>query len=75
MILVTSMMTGLFAAMLRSAFAVIIVAFLIAVLFAVAFVFYDASLFSLALSLIGFNVGLVLYGAVHIAASGSRSAS
>lgn len=75
MILVTSMMTGLFAAMLRSAFAVIIVAFLIAVLFAVAFVFYGASLISLALSLIGFNAGLALYGAAYIVASRSRSAS
>ena len=75
MILVTSMMTGLFAAMLRSAFAVIIVAFLIAVLFAVAFVLYGASLTSLVLSLIGFNAGLALYGAAFIVASRYRSAS
>jgi hypothetical protein len=68
-------MTGLFAAMLRSAFAVIIVAFLIAVLFAVAFVLYGASLVSLVLSLIGFNAGLALYGAAYIVASRSRSAS
>jgi hypothetical protein len=69
------MMTGMFAAMLRSAFAVIIVAFLIAFTFLLAFVLYGTSLASLALTIIGFNGGLLLYGAAHIVASRTRSAS
>ena len=75
MILVTSMMTGLFAALLRSAFAVIIVAFLIGVLFVVALAIYGTSLASLALAIVGFNGGLLLYGAAHVVVSSARSAS
>ena len=75
MIVVTSMMTGLFAAMLRSTFAVIMVAFMIGVLFAIAFVLYGTSLSSLALAILGFNGGLVLLGAAHVFTSGLRSAS
>jgi len=75
MIVVTSMMTGLFAAMLRSAFGVIVVAFLIGIVFAIAFVLYGTSLASLVLAVLGFNGGLLLLGAAHVVGSGTRSAS
>lgn len=75
MILVTSMLTGLFAAMLRSAFAVIVIAFLIGMLFMVAFAFYGASLTSLLFVVLGFNSGLLLCGAVYVVGSGTRPAS
>jgi hypothetical protein len=69
------MLTGLFAAMLRSAFAVIVIAFLIGVLFLVAFALYGAPLTSLLFAVLGFNGGLLLCGAVYVVGSGTRSAS
>lgn len=74
MVLTTSLFTGLFAAMLRSLFAMILVAFLIAVVFLVAYLFYGASVVGFVLSILGFNLGLILFAAAHFARSGTRSA-
>lgn len=74
MVLVTSLFTGLFAAMLRSLFAVIIVSFLIAVAFLGSFLFYGASILGLVISIIGFNFGLIVFAAAHFLRSGAHSA-
>jgi len=74
MVLVTSLLTGLFAAMLRSLFAVISVAFLIALTFAIAAIFYGASIVGLVLAIAGFNAGLVVFAGAHFLRSGARSA-
>jgi hypothetical protein len=74
MILITSLLTGLFAAMLRSLFAVIAVAFLISVAFLGAFIFYGASAFSLVIAILGFNAGLIAFVSVHVLRSGQHSA-
>jgi hypothetical protein len=59
MIFATSTLTGLFSALLRSAFAVILVAFLISVVTIIGVVFYGASLFTGLLVIAGFNLGLI----------------
>lgn len=59
MILATSTLTGLFSALLRSAFAVVIVAFLIAVIAIAGVVFYGASIITALLVIAGFNLGLI----------------
>lgn len=59
MILATSTLTGLFSALLRSAFAVVIVAFLIAVIAIAGVVFYGASIVTALLVIAGFNLGLI----------------
>lgn len=59
MILATSTLTGLFSALLRSAFAVILVAFLISVVAIVGVLVYGASLFTALLVVAGFNLGLI----------------
>jgi hypothetical protein len=73
MVLVTSLLTGLFTAMLRSLFAVIAVAFLISFTFAAAFVLYGASVVSLVLSIVGFNAGLLLFAGAHFFSSDAHS--
>ncbi|MDB5524642.1 MAG: hypothetical protein JWM58_2405 [Rhizobium sp.] len=73
MIFVTSLVTGLFAAMLRSLFATIAVSFLICIVFAVAFALNGASVSALLISIAGFNGGLILFAAAHIFGSGARS--
>lgn len=72
MVLITSVLTGFFAAMLRSLFAMIAVAFLISVLFFVAFALYGAPLIGLILSIAGFNIGLIIFAAAYILRSGAR---
>jgi hypothetical protein len=67
-------MTGLFAAMLRSAVAVIMVAFLISLVFLGAFICYGASVVGLAISILGFNAGLILFVAAHLVRSRQHSA-
>ena len=62
MIFATALATGLFTAMLRSAFAVILVACLIGLVFLLAFVLSGASVFGLLLSILGFNAGLIAFG-------------
>ena len=74
MILITSLFTGIFAAMLRSLFAVISVAFMISVAFAAAAVLGGTSVVLLLLSMAGFNAGLILFAAAHVYRSGARSA-
>ena len=74
MVLVTSLLTGLFAGMLRSVFAVIAVAFLIFVTFAIALVFYGASWVALAISIGGFNLGLITFVGTQLFGTGARSA-
>jgi hypothetical protein len=74
MVLITSLLTGLFAAMLRSLFAMIAVAFLISLTFLVAFIFHGASVWGLIIAIAGFNGGLVLFVAAHVVRSGQHSA-
>lgn len=66
MIFMTALATGLFAAMLRSAFAVIAVAFMIALAFVAALLISGASIFSLLISIAGFNAGLITFGAGYM---------
>jgi hypothetical protein len=62
MIFVTALATGLFTAMMRSAFAVIAVAFMIGLIFLTAFLISSASVLGLILSIVGFNAGLATFG-------------
>lgn len=66
MIFATSLAIGLFTAMLRSAFAVIAVSFMIGLVFVVALVMSGASLFALLMSVLGFNAGLITFGAGYL---------
>ncbi|MBB1250180.1 hypothetical protein [Rhizobium sp. G21] len=75
MILATSTLTGLLSALLRSAFAVILVAFLISVVAIVGVVFYGASLFTALLVVAGFNLGLIAAALGYVLfGGGARSA-
>ena len=69
MILATSLAIGFSTAMLRSAFAVIAVAFMIAMVFVVALVMSGASIFGLLMSVLGFNLGLIAFGAGYLIAT------
>lgn len=71
MIFATALATGLFTALLRSAFAVIAVAAAIGIIFLAAFLISSASVIGLVLSVIGFNAGLLTYGIGYLIASGS----
>jgi hypothetical protein len=62
MIFLTALATGLFTAMLRSAFAVIAVAFTIGLIFLTAFVMSGAGVLGLIFSILGFNAGLATFG-------------
>jgi hypothetical protein len=73
MLLMTSLSTGLFSAMLRSTISVIMVAFLIVVAYAAAAVLYGASLIGLLLAVAGFNGGLILYLVGNLVRSGTRA--
>jgi hypothetical protein len=53
--------TGLFTAMLRSAFAMIAVAFMIGLIFFTAFIISGAGILGLVLSILGFNAGLITF--------------
>ena len=61
MIFATALATGIFTAMLRSAFAVISVAFMIGLIFVAAFLISGASILGLILSVMGFNAGLATF--------------
>lgn len=69
MILATSLVIGFLTATLRSAFAVIAVAFMIGLVFAAALALSGASLFALLMSVLGFNLGLVTFGAGYLVVS------
>lgn len=69
MIFATALATGLFTAMLRSAFAVIVVACMIGLVFLSAFVLSGASAFGLLMSILGFNAGLIVFGAGYLIVS------
>lgn len=71
MVLVISLFTGLFAAMLRSLLAMIAVAFLISLTFLAAFIFYGASILGLVIAIAGFNAGLILFVAANVLRSRS----
>jgi hypothetical protein len=71
MIFATALATGLFTAMLRSAFAVIAVAFMISLIFLAAFLVSGAGIFGLVLSILGFNAGLVTFALGFLLSSGS----
>lgn len=73
MIFATALATGLFTAMLRSAFAVIAVAFMIGLVFLAAFVISGASILGLVLSVLGFNAGLVTFALGLFLSSGSQT--
>jgi hypothetical protein len=73
MIFMTAMATGLFTAMLRSAFAVIAVAAMIGFAFLAAFLISGASMMGLFLSVAGFNAGLILFGAGYMITSAVTS--
>jgi hypothetical protein len=66
MIFMTALATGLFTAMLRSAFAIIAVAFMIALVFFTAFLISGASIFTFLISVAGFNAGLITLGAGYM---------
>jgi hypothetical protein len=70
MILATSTLTGLFSALLRSAFGVIIVAFLIGVIAISGVVFYGASIFTALVVIAGFNLGLIGAALGHVLLGG-----
>lgn len=74
MVLITSALTGLVAAMLRSLFAVIGVAFLVSLTFLIAFLMHGTSIIGLVIAIAGFNAGLILFVAAHVYRSGHRSA-
>lgn len=74
MIFATALATGLFTAMLRSAFAVIAVAVMIGIVFLAAFLFSGAGLLGLVLSILGFNAGLVTFGVGYFVFSVSPTA-
>lgn len=69
MIFATALATGLFTAMLRSAFALIAVAFMIGIVFLTTFLISGAGIFGLVMSILGFNAGLVTYAMGLILAS------
>lgn len=73
MIFATALATGLFTAMLRSAFAVIAVAFAIGLIFLTAFLISGASVIGLLTSILGFNAGLITLGAGYAVASGKTT--
>lgn len=73
MVLMTSLLTGLVAAMLRSLFAVIIVAFLVSATFLVAFFAFGTPIFLFVLTIIGFNGGLILYAVACVIRARARS--
>lgn len=73
MIFVTALATGLFTAMLRSAFAVIAVAFMIGLVFLTAFLISSASIIGLILSVLGFNVGLATFALSFFLTSGGQT--
>jgi hypothetical protein len=70
MIFATALATGLFTAMLRSAFAVSAVAFAIGLIFLTAFLISGAGIVSLLVSILGFNAGLITFSAGYVVASG-----
>ena len=72
MIFVTSLITGIFAALLRSMFALISVAVLICVAFGFAAVLYGTSFMAFLLAIGGFNAGLILLAVGHMVLSGPR---
>lgn len=74
MVLITSAMTGLVAAMLRSLFAVIGVAFLVSLTFLIAYLMNGTSVIGLVIAIAGFNFGLILFVAAHVYRSSHRSA-
>jgi len=74
MIFATSLAIGISTAMLRSAFAVIAVAFMIGLLFTVALVMTGASLFGLLMSVLGFNLGIITFGAGYLIANSGPAA-
>ena len=74
MIFATALATGLFTAMLRSALAVIAVAAMIGIVFLAAFIFSGAGLFSLFMSILGFNAGLITFGVGFLVLSGNPTA-
>jgi VIT1/CCC1 family predicted Fe2+/Mn2+ transporter len=69
MIFVTALATGLFTAMLRSAFAVIAVAFAIGLVFLTVSLISGAGIFALGMSVLGFNAGLLTVGAGYAVAA------
>lgn len=74
MIFLTALATGVFTAMLRSAFAVIAVAFMIGLIFLTAFVVSGASLLALVFSILGFNAGLATFSlSLFLTSGGSTS--
>lgn len=75
MIFATALATGLFTAMLRSAFAVIAVAFMIALVFLAAFLISGASIISFLVSVAGFNAGLIAFGAGYMINSAVTSSN
>ena len=68
MIFLATLLTGISSALLRSAVALIIVSFLIALLYLVAAIFFGTGLFAFLLAVGGFNAGLILFAAAHILA-------
>ena len=71
MIFATALATGLFTAMLRSAFALIAVAFMIGLAFLAAFLISGASILGLLLSVLGFNAGIMTFALGALLTSGN----
>ena len=74
MIFATALATGLFTAMLRSAFAVIAVAFMIGLIFLAAFVISGAGIIGLVFSILGFNAGIMTFALGAFLRSGAPAA-
>lgn len=74
MVASTSFLTGLVTALLRSMFAVILVAFLIAAVFLVALVAHGALWIDLLVAIACFNAGLILVMAIYVAHRRTHSA-
>jgi hypothetical protein len=66
MIFATTMMTGLASALLRSAFAVIFVAFMIMMIFATTWLISGTGVMALLIAIAGFNAGLILMALAYV---------
>jgi ABC-type transport system involved in multi-copper enzyme maturation permease subunit len=75
MVIWTSLLTGLFSAMLRSLVALVLISWMICLVFAIAYIFFDAPFSSFLISLAGFNLGLILYMAAQLLRARLESAS
>lgn len=75
MILMTTALLGVLSGMMRSAFSVIIVAFLICFAFAAAALLGPVSFLNLGIALLGYNLGLAGLVTGHLVFTSAKSAN